>query len=330
MRRTLCGWAALAVLLVGMPPGSAAATNSLRIGVPWPPGSKGMADLQTVGRDIAKKTAGRVQVKFVERRDLDSAEGACDGALLAGSPLIRRSPAAGICSLPLLFRTAEEAARLRAWLEPQVGAELEAGGWSMIAWLDLGFAYLHSRSPVGTVEPWKAARLWVPAGDPEALRTAEAYGVAPVSMEASGVRAALRAGTVDAVIAPPLGAILLQWHVEIQSVSDVPFLALCGAVAIRNEALARLDGPDQALLRGELARAFSSAADDLRQKETEALDVLVQNGVARHPLGTTPEQKAEWEDWASAAADRLAAGGLVPADALAAARQALSGFRAAP
>ena len=330
MRRALCGWAALSVLLAGMPRESAAATNLLRLGVPWPPGSKGMADLQAAGRDLAKKTAGRVQVKFVERRDPDSAGEACDGALLAGSPLIRRSPAAGICSLPLLFRSTEEAARLRSWVEPQVGAELDAGGWSMLAWLDLGSAYLHARSPVGTVAQWQAARLWVPAGDPEALRTGEAYGVAPVPMEASGVRAALRAGGVDAVIAPPLGAILLQWHVEIQSVSDVPFLALCGAVAIRKAALARVDGPDQALLRGELVRAFSSAADDLRHKEAEALAVLAQNGVDRHPLGATPEQKAEWEAWASAAADRLAAGGLVPADALAAARQALCGFRAAP
>ena len=322
--------ALLALLWAWAPWEGDAATNVVRMGVPWSPGSKGMADLQAAGREIARQTAGRVQVKFAEGRDLESGPAPCDGALLVGSALTRRSPVAGIYSLPLLTRSPGESARLRSWLEAPVAAELEARGLSMIALLDLGSAFLHSKGPVETVAQWRAARLWAPTEDPDALRMAEADGLAPGPLGASQVRAAWRGGAVDAAVVPPLGAIVLQWHGEVGSVSEVPLAALCGAVALRTESLAGLEAADRAVLRDGLARAFAAAADELRRKEPEALDVLARNGVARHPLGSTPEQKAEWEAWAVAAADRLVAGGRIPGDALARARQALAEFRAGP
>ena len=197
--------AMLALMCVLVPMGGRAATNPFRVGVPWPAGSKGMADLQTAARRLVKTTEGRVQVKFVEQLDLDSEQGACDGALLVGSALSRRSPTAQTYSLPLLFRSSAEATELRSRMDSKVLAELEAQGLALVALLDMGFAYIHSRQPVETVEQWKSARLWMPPSEPEALRMAEAYGVAPVPLEASRVRTALHEGTVDAVIVPPLG-----------------------------------------------------------------------------------------------------------------------------
>ena len=322
--------AVLALAGVLVSPEGEAATNLFRVGVPWAPGSKGLADLQAAARDLAHETAGRVQVKFVEQHDLDAGPAPCAGGLLAGPYLARYSPAAVIYSLPLLFRSSGEVARVRSWMDGRITAELGERGWETLAQMDLGFAYLHARMPVETVDRLKSVRLWVPPAEPEALREAESYGVALVPLEASQVRDALRAGTVDAAIVPPLGAILLQWHVEIQSVSDEPFLDLPGAVVFRKEALAALDEADRAALREELARAFAAAVDDLRGKEQESLDVLVQNGVARRPFGTTPEQRAAWEAWAAGVADRLAAAGRVPADGVAQARRTLAEFRAEP
>lgn len=324
-------WLALLVLLCAEGPQEGlAATNGVRMGVPFPPGSKGLADLQAAARRLSKQTEGRVQVKFVEQRDWDSEPDACDGALLTEFALARRSPAAQAYALPLLFHSAEEAAGLRATMEAKVAGELEARGFTLITLVDLGFAYLHSKRPVETVAQWRAARLWVPPAEPEALRMAEACGIAGVPLAAPRVRAALREGAVDAVIAPPLGAIMLQWHVEITSVSDAPFLHLCGAVVLKNESLARVAAADQVRLREELALAFSSVAEDLRKQESEALAVLAQNGVERHPLGTTPEEKAEWEAWAVSVADRLVAGGFIPAGVVEEARRLLAEFRAAP
>ena len=330
MSLRLRGFAMVAILLAGMPHADAAATNLFRLGVPFPAGSKGMTDLQTAARDILKTTGGRVQVKFVEQHDLDSGKMPCDGAMLAGPFLVRYSPAAMVYALPLLLRSSAEVARLRTSLDAEVAAELDARGFATIAQMDLGFAYIHSRTPVETVAQLKASKLWVPPTEPESIRAAESYGVTLVPLEAPQVREALRQGTVDAAIVPPLGAILLQWHTEIKNVEDTPFVCLYAAVVLRKDALAALEGPDQAVLRNDLARAFLATADDLRGKESESLDVLAQNGVARHTLGSTPEQRAEWEAWAGAVADRLAAEGRVPAAELAQARQALAEFRAKP
>jgi TRAP-type transport system periplasmic protein len=330
MRVPWYGIALVALLCAGMPQRSAAATNLVRIAVPWSPGSKGLADLQAAARDISKQTAGRVQVKFVEQHDLDSGKMPCEGAMLVGPILVRYSPAALVYALPLLFRSSAEVARVRAQMDAEVAAELDARGFATIAQMDLGFAYIHSRAPVETVAQLQAARLWVPPTEPVSIRLAESYGVTLVPLEAPRVREALRNGTVDAAIVPPLGAILLQWHTEIKNVADTPFLCLYAAAVLRKDALAALEGPDQTVLRDGLGRAFSAAADDLRGKESESLDVLAQNGVVRHPLGATPEQRNEWEAWATTVADRLVAEGRIPAGLVEQARQTLSDFRAQP
>jgi TRAP-type transport system periplasmic protein len=324
-------WIALvSLLLVWMPRGTAAATNTVQIAVPWSPGSKGMTDLQAAARVISKKTAGRVQVKFVEQHNLDSGGRECAGAMLVGPYLAPYSPAARVLALPLLFHSSAEVDQIRSQIDTNVAAELGRRGLAVIALLDLGFAYLHSTEAMETVDQFKASRLWVPPPEPESIRVAESYGMTRVPLDAPQVREALRQGTVNAVIVPPLGAILLQWHTEIKGVVAAPFLCLFSAVVLRNEALEKLDGSDRSWLREELARAFSTAANELRQKESEALDVLVQNGVVRHPLGATPEQRNEWAVWATEVADRLAAEGLIPADVLADVRQTLSGLRASP
>jgi TRAP-type C4-dicarboxylate transport system substrate-binding protein len=307
-----------------------AATNLIQLAVPFSAGSKGLADLQAAARGISRNTAERVQVKFVEQPDLESESHACDGALLVGPYLAQYSQAARLDSLPLLFRSDEEVARYRPRMDVQVVGDLAAHPLVALAVLDLGFAYVHSREPLETVAQWQAARLWIPSTEPETRRMAESFGQALVPLEAARVREALHKGEVDAAIVPPLGAILMQWHVEVANVSAEPFLHLLGAVVLKPVALARLDESDQVLLRNELARAFAAVADDLRRKESEALDVLAQNGVARHPLGATPEQQAEWEAWAGAVADRLVAGGFISAGGLEEARRMLADFRAPP
>ena len=324
---------ALAVLGLGLalaPRADAAVTNQFRLAVPWPPGSKGWSDLQSAARDLARKTEGRVQVKFAEQDDLDSGPVPCDGALLAGPALARRSPAARTYSLPLLFRTSAEALRLRGRLEESVAADLDGQGLTLLALPDLGFAYLFSRAPVDTPAQLKSVRLWVPAAEPEALRLAESQGMTSVPLSAAQVRDALRQGEVDVVVAPPLGAIAMQWHVEIRAAWSDPFLRLCAAVVLRQDALARLADSDQALVRTEWARAFTAAADDLRNKEDEALAVMAQSGTEFRSLGDEPARRAEWESWASAAAEQLASAGQIPRELLEEIRQTLAESRAEP
>ena len=305
----ITGWVLL--LCFGLPTLAVAGPQLLRMAVPFPPGSKGMADLQQAARELSRQTGGRVQIKFTEQLDLETGDRPVDGGLLAGSPLALRSPTAAMDSLPLRYRTAGEAERFREQMEPQMEAELEARGLVPMALVDLGFAYLLSVRPLETVEAFQASRLWVPAEDAHAWELSAAYGTARVSLSAAQVRGALQDGSVEAVVAPPLGAILLQWHVELNSVSDRPFLHLLGAGVLKREALEKLEEEDRTLVCAGLAAAFRAVAGDLRQKEAEALDVLVQNGARRHPFGITPEQETGWEAWAARVAERLSGAGVV-------------------
>ena len=307
MRKT--GW--ILLLCFGLPLPGEAGPQLLRMAVPFPAGSKGMVDLQQAARDLSRQTEGRVQIKFTEQLDLESGGQPVDGGFLAGSPLALRSPAAAMDSLPLRYRTDEEAVRFRERMEPQMAAELEARGLVPLGFVDLGFAYLFSMRPLETVEAFQASRLWVPAEDPHAWELSAAYGTLRVPLAAPQVRAALHDGSVETAVAPPLGVILLQWHVELKSVSDRPFLHLLGAGVLRREALEKLEKADQVRVCAGLAAAFGAVAGDLRRQEAEALDVLGQNGVERHPFGISPEQEAGWTEWAARVAEDLSGKGVV-------------------
>jgi len=315
------------LLTASLAPAVPVAVPPLRIGVPWAPGSKGMNDLKAAARTVSKQTEGRVRVRFVEQHDLDSGPVSCEGALLTGAVLARISPDSRLFSLPLLFRSAEEVASLQAEMDEDIRAGLAAQGLVTLTQLNLGFAYIHSRAPIHCVEDLKAVRLWVPPGEEESLHTARSFGMTPLPMKVSDVRDGLRQGTVDAAIVPPLGAILLQWHTEFETVTDTPFLCLTAVVVLKEGALASLTPPDQTCLRDELTKAFLAITADLRQKEPEALAVLEKNGVERHALGDTLEQREEWNAWAVSVADRLVVEGLLPAAGLAHIRQALALLR---
>ena len=321
---------ALILAAAGLPSSGEASTNHLRMGVLWSPGSKGMADLQAAARTIARQTGGRVQVKFTEQRDLEGEGGSLDGAVLAGPYATKYSPTCRIFTLPLLFQAPGEVAQVRRGTDPLVAAELRARGLEPVALMDGGFAYLLSRAPADTVAQFKGARLWMPPAESDSLRAAESYGMTVVPLETAKVREGLRQGEVDTVIMSPLGAILLQWHTEVRYVMDAPFLCLFTAAVLREEALAKLEEPDRVVLRDVLSRAFVAAVEEARGKEAEALRVLVQNGVEIRKLGASPEQQAEWREWAKEVAERLVREGLLAAELLEQARAAVTEARRAP
>ncbi len=306
------------------------AAEPLTIAVPWAEGSSAMTDLRAAGREVARRTEGGIRLRFVEQPAPSADASAWDGALLAGPCLLRYSEAARVYAMPLFFRSAAEAAAHRPRMERRIAADLEAQGFASVALLDLGFAYLHGRRPLHTVERFRAGRLWAPAGAGEMHNLARELGVTAVALETDAVREALREGAVDVVLTAPLAAIVLRWHTAFAYVADTPVMHLAGAVVLRDGVLDGWDEAAKETLRETLARAFAAAAGDLRKREAEALEVLAESGVERHPLGRTAEERAEWAAWAEAAADRLAAGEFFPAELLDEVRAERDRLRAAP
>ena len=288
-----------------------------------------MLELKAAARRLARETDDRVRVKFVEQHDLDDGPVSCDGALFTGPVLAGYSPSSRLFSLPLLFRSTREVVAIRARMQETVAEELEARELVVLAQLDLGFAYLHSVRPIESVAALKTVRLWAPPASPESIQEAEGYGVTLRVMDAGRVRDALRQGELDAVLVPPLGAIVLQWGPELKVVAEPPFLCVEAVLGVRKESLSGMTPADQTLLRQELTAALTQLAEELHQKEQEALEVLEKNGLARRPLWKTASQQEEWRRWADEVADRMSEEGWLPAGVLDRTRSALTELRAA-
>lgn len=320
-------WALLTLLLTRV--GAAA---ELRLATMLPRRSSYVKTLLASCDDVARRSEGRVTVRLLtngvegdDREVLAKArEGKLDGAIVAGTSLARECPDCLVYSLPLLFRSLDEVEHIRRQRDPKLVAALGERGWVTLGVAGGGFAYILSNAPVRSVAELKERKMWVPPRI-EAAEAGEAWGITPVELPIADVRDGLKSGVVDAVVMPPVGAIILQWHTRLRCVTDLPLLYSYTLLVVDKKAFGKLSTADREIVRDVCGRALAELDKAGREHEAKALEILrKQRKTFVAPAG---EQLVEWRAWAERVTAQLVAEGRVAKPALEAVRTQLADFR---
>jgi len=320
-------WALLALLLTRVGTGA-----ELRLATMLPRRSSYVKTLLASCDEIERRTGKRITVRLltngVEGDDGEVLarirEGKLDGAIVAGTSLARECPDCLVYSLPLLFRSLGEVEHIRRQRDPKLVAALRARGWVTLGVAGGGFAYILSNAPVRSVAELKERKMWVPPRI-EAAEAGEAWGITPVELPIAGVRDGLKSGAVDAVVMPPLGAIILQWHTRLRCVTDLPLLYSYTLLVVDGKALGELPAGDRATVREALASALGDIDKAGREHEAKALEILRKQ--RKTFVAPTAEQLAEWRAWAERITAHFVEQGRVPKPALAEVSAALAELR---
>ena len=274
--------------------------QTIKIATIAPESSSWMKDMTAGAKAIEKHTEGRVKFKFygggVQGNDKQVQRkmrtGQLHGGAFSSGGLNRFHKDADIFSLPMLFRTIDEARYVRNELEAEVRQRLEDGGYVNFGLAAAGFAYMMANKPATTLSDLKGQKVWIPEGDPVGFAALRELGVAPVVMPVTDVMTGLQTDLLDSITAPPVGAVVFQWHTRLKYIADVPIAYVYASLLIERRVFEKISPEDQKIVREVMEGIYRKFDKYGVSDNDEAMQALLESGLEK----VRPKQ-AEVEEW---------------------------------
>lgn len=290
---------------------SQVAAATLKISTQYPDGNVVLKELRAAAISIEQQTDGRVAFKFYPGGVMGDDQavkrkiriGQLHGALIQSGALADAYKDAQVLNAPLLFRNYEEVDAVRAQLADEIEAGLMAGGWRTFGLIEAGFAYGMSQEPITTLDSLKQQKLWLPANDPFSEQIARAFGIDPIVLNVGDVLTALQTGAINAIVAPPVGAITLQWYSRLDYLTDAPFMYTYGVLAFSERSLRGISDADLEVVDSHFRAASETIDHQTRQDNIEAMKALPSLGI--EIIEPSPEDRAALERESERATHRL-------------------------
>ena len=292
-------YAMLAALMFAQ--GADAAT--LKIATVTPEGSQ--------WKEIRERTDGRVDIKYYgggvmgnDAKVLGRIRiGALQGGAFTPSSLSTIYPDLNLYGLPMVFDSEDEASYVRDRMDEELESGLEAAGFVNFGFAAGGFAVVMSNTPVRSLDDLRGKRVWVPEGDQISYASMEALSLSPVTLPLTDVLTGLQTGLIDTIIAPPIGAIALQWHTKINYVMDEPLTYFSALLVIDKKAFNKLKDEDREIVRSIMSDAFKRINDQNRKDNAAAKQALMNQGIEFVRLA--PDAAKEWRQVGDKAIEML-------------------------
>jgi TRAP-type C4-dicarboxylate transport system substrate-binding protein len=139
------------------------------------------------------------------------------------------------------------------------------------------------------------------------------------------VRAGLQTGLINTVTTPPIGAVALQWHTQINYLMHEPFLYIYGVLAVDRRAFAKISPDDQRIFREVMGRKFRELDRLNREDNVNALEVLRKQGIEF--IKPSDEALRKWYHDAETVPKRLVNAGKLSQDMVNALETLLTEYR---
>ena len=240
-------WAAklgtmIALLVLGV---TAQAATTLKIATLSPEGTGWMIELRQAAKSIRERTNDQVKLKIYPGGVMGDDKavlrklrvGQLHGAAMTSGGVMQPYPDIALYNLPLVFRDSSEVDYVRARLDEKLMAGLREQKFVGFGLAEVGFAYPMMKDAVTSVASFQDRRVWAPDNDPGALKAYSSFNITPIPLPIADVLTGLQTGLIDSIGSPPIGAIALQWHTQVDYALELPLMYVYGLFAITERAL---------------------------------------------------------------------------------------------
>ena len=306
----------IALLVLSM---TAQAATTLKIATLSPEGTGWMIELRQAAKAIRERTDEQVKLKIYPGGVMGDDKavlrklrvGQLHGAAMTSGGVMQPYPDIALYNLPLVFRDSAEVDYVRARLDEKLMAGLREQKFVGFGLAEVGFAYPMIKDPVTSVASFQDRRVWAPDNDPGALKAYSSFNITPIPLPIADVLTGLQTGLIDSIGSPPIGAIALQWHTQVDYALELPLMYVYGLFAITERAFNRMNEDEQAIVTEELSAAVARVDAASRKDNEAANQALVDQGLQW--LQPSDAERAEWYGIADGANQRLKANAYVSA-----------------
>ncbi len=284
-----------------------------------PEGSGWMKVLRKAGKNIEERTNGEVKFKFYPGGVMGDDKavmrkmrvGQLHGAVVTSGGLAQIYPDIALYSMPMLFRSEAEIDHVRAALDNQLMAGLRAEKFVGFGFAEVGFAYPMSQQPAASVTAMRERKVWTPDNDQASLEGFKAFNISPIPLPIADVLAGLQTGLIDSIASPPIGAIALQWHTQVDYALELPLLYVYGLFAMSERPFNRLSAEHQAVVSEVMQLAVKEVDTAARKDHNSAKAALTNQGIEW--LQPASADASEWMTLADNARRDMVAGDYISA-----------------
>ncbi len=235
--------------------------------------------------------------------------GQIQAAALTAVGLSNIDPSVAALQIPMMCRSYDELDYVRGKLRPILEKRLADKGFVVLNWGDAGWVMFFAKERFSGPDDLKKMKLFVWAGDNDAVEVWKASGFHPVPLAATDILPGLQSGLINAFDTTPLLALASQWFGLAPYMLDLKWAPLVGATVVTRAAWERV--PEQA--RPSLLEAAAAAGmglrDDIRSANDQAIEAMKKRGLTIVPL--TPDVETAWRKAAEGAYPRIR-GPIVP------------------
>ncbi len=280
---------------------SQAAQFEIKFSVLAPEGSTWVNIMREMDKELQASSNGRLAFKIypggVSGDEKDVLRkiriGQLHAAGLTGVGLGEIVPAIRVLELPMLFKTYQEVDFVKSKILKDFESQFDQKGFVLLGWAEGGFVNIFSNKPIKSKKDMAGTKWWAWEGDPLVKAMYETLGIVPISLALPDVLTSLQTNLIDAVYAPPLAAIALQWFTKTKYMTDMPLANSTGAMLISKAEFSKLPPDLQSLLKSTAEKYSAKLIQSIRQDNSRSTETLKKNGIQIIPV--TPTDRAELE-----------------------------------
>jgi TRAP-type C4-dicarboxylate transport system substrate-binding protein len=317
--RILLRFLLAAVALAAAGERTAVAGTIVTLGTVAPEGSLWHEVLLEMGQAWAATTGGEVRLHIYAGGTLGGEVdmlkkmriGQLHAVAMSGVGLSHVEPGVGALQLPLMFDSYEELDHVRDGLAPRLEASLRQKGFLVLNWGDAGWVHFFTKTPAATPDDIRRLKLFISAGDAEALDLYKAAGMRPVPLAETDILTALQTGMIEAFDVPPLLALINQWFGLANHMLDLRWAPLIGATLIDRKVWERVPERWRGPMLASAHKAGERLRGDIRRMGDEAVVAMQKRGL--EVIRVDDATRALWRREVEAVYPKLR-GPIVPAD----------------
>jgi len=330
--RSLVTSFALGFALVALP--AAAATFQVKMATMVPENSPWDKILKDMGAVWSEETGERVALEIypggVAGDEPDIVRkmriGQFHAAALSVSGLSDIDEYFKVFEIPLFYRDVPEMVHVLKAISPMLEERLAQKKFKLLGWGYAGFVHFFTTERVETLDDLKQLKIFSWAGNDAMVQWWRGNGFHAVPLAATDIVTGLQTGLIQAVSAPPLYAMQVQYYKVAPYMLDIGLVPMMGAMLMTDRAWERISEADRAKLLAAAAQAEQKILDTIPKLDETAIKLMASQGLEVMEISKSQHAK-DFIDVAVAFGDTMR-GGIVPAEIFDAAQKARDEFRA--
>src|SRR5438034_8280854 len=307
-----------ALLARAIPASAAQDTLIVKLGTSAPEGSSWDQIFKEMGENWKQATGGAMVLRIYpggvlgDEPDLvrKMRVGQIQAAALTAAGLSGIDASVAALQVPMMYRSYDELDYVREHLRPALEKRLLEKDFVVLNWGDAGWVMFFAREPFATPDDVRKMKLFVWAGDNDAVELWKTAGFHPVPLPATEILTGLQTGLINAFDTTPLLALSSQWFGLAPYMLDLKWAPLVGATVVTRKAWERVPAEARPFLLKTAAEAGERLRSDIRAANDQAIEAMKKRGLTIVPL--TPQAEAAWRKVAEAAYPKIR-GPIVPA-----------------